>query len=72
MTFNNANINEESADLIDTSYNDTIEEKQQYGAFYNWLETYNISKVQISTMLDNYFDLYYDEAIDLNALLYTY
>ncbi len=55
MTFDDDSINNEMADLIDMSENDTPQKKQQYKAFESWLEHYNISKSQISQMLDYYY-----------------
>lgn len=69
MTFDDNSINDEMADLIDTSENDTPEKEQQYNAFENWLENYNITKLQISDMLDTYYDLHQDEAEDLDELI---
>lgn len=54
MTFKDENINDYMADILDFSYNDTTEKKEQYKTFQNWLNYYNITKVQLSTMLDYY------------------
>ncbi len=56
MTFNDDSINNEMADIITLSYNDTKEKEQQYKAFKSWLEYYNVSKTQISEMLDDYYN----------------
>ena len=69
MTFDDDSINEEMADLIDTSENDTVEKEQQYEAFENWLKKYNITKLQISNMLDTYYDLHKDEAENLDEII---
>ena len=69
MTFDDDSINDEMADLINTSENDTPEREQQYEAFENWLKKYNITKLQVSDMLDTYYDLHKDEAEDLDALI---
>lgn len=69
FTFNDDTINDESVNLIDTSENDTVEKEQQYTAFENWLKKYNITKLQVSDMLDTYYDLHKDEAEDLDALI---
>lgn len=69
MTFDDDSINEEMADLIDTSENDTVEKEQQYVAFENWLKKYNITKLQISNMLDTYYDLHKDEAENLDEII---
>lgn len=69
MTFDDDSINNEMADLIDTSENDTVEEEQQYEAFENWLKKYNITKLQVSDMLDTYYDLHKYEAEDLDELI---
>ena len=71
MTFDDDSINDEMADLIDTSENDTPEKQQQYKAFENWLNKYNLTKYKISNMLDTYYDLHKDEAEDLDALIYN-
>ena len=68
MTFDDKSINDEMADLINTSENDTPEKEQQYEAFENWLKKYNITKYQVSNMLDTYYDLHKDEAEDLRAI----
>ena len=69
MTFDDDSINNEMADLIDTSENDTVEKEQQYEAFENWLKKYNITKLQVSDMLDTYYDLHKYEAEDLDGLI---
>lgn len=69
MTFDDDSINDEMADLIDTSENDTPEKEQQYEVFENWLKKYNITKLQVSNMLDTYYDLHKNEAEDLDALI---
>ena len=38
MTYQDDNINDEMADLLDLEDNDTIEEKQQYKSFEKWLK----------------------------------
>lgn len=68
MTFDDDSINDEIADLIDTSENDTPEKEQQYEAFENWLKKYNITKLQVSNLLDTYYDLHKDEAQDLETI----
>lgn len=68
MTFDDDSINDEMADLIDTSKNNTPKKEQQYEAFENWLKKYNITKYQVSNMLDTYYDLHKDEAEDLRAI----
>ena len=68
MTFDDDSINDEMADLIDTSENDTPEKEQQYTAFENWLKKYNITKLQVSDMLDTYYNLHSNEAVDLDSL----
>lgn len=69
MTFDDDSINDEMADLIDTSENDTPEKEQQYQAFENWLKNYSITKLQISNMLDTYYDLHKDDAENLDKLI---
>lgn len=74
MTFDDDTINDDMADLIDTSNNDTVEKKQQYEAFENWLDSFNITKLQVSETLDTYYDLYKSDSKNLdeivNSLLY--
>lgn len=55
MTYSEHNINKESADLLELSENDTKEKEQQYKAFLSWLKKYNITKSQLSEMLDKYY-----------------
>ena len=71
MSYYNKSINNEMADIIDLSRNDTLEEQQQYKAFQGWLKYYNISKYQLSTMLDDYYELNKSsiQIIDVDALL---
>ena len=71
MTFDNSNINSEMADLLNPSENDTIQKQQQYQAFESWLKQYNVTIVQLSNMLDNYYSKNTDkiEIINLNELL---
>lgn len=54
LSFKNRNINDELADLIDISRNNTDEEKQQYKYFEKWSSQYNVSKTQLTAMLDYY------------------
>lgn len=69
MTFDDNSINDQMADLIDTSENDTPLKQQQYEAFENWLKKYNITKSQISEMLDTYYEKNKNNAIDLDATI---
>jgi hypothetical protein len=71
MTFADDTINNEMADLIDTSENNNKEKQQQYKAYQNWLNNYNISKLQLCSMLDNYYEENKDkiEYINTNDLL---
>lgn len=55
MTFQNRSANNEMADLIDLTRNDTTGEQQQYKLFEKWLNYYNISKIQLSDFLDYYY-----------------
>lgn len=55
MTFNDDSINNEMADMITLSENNTKEKKLQYEAYKNWLDYYNTTKTQISEMLDTYY-----------------
>lgn len=56
MTFRDKNLNDEYADLLYSGDNDTNEKEQQYKAYQSWLEKYNITKTQLSDMLDTYYD----------------
>lgn len=71
MTFEDNSINYEMANLLDTNENNTKEKKQQYEAFLSWLNYYNISKIQLCSMLDNYYTNNVDkiEYIDTTNLL---
>lgn len=71
MTFYDNTINGEIADLIDTSKNDTKGKENQYKAFKNWLNYYNLSEMQLCTMLDKYYQTNFDkiEYIDTNKIL---
>lgn len=69
MTFDDDSINDETADLIDTNKNDTILKEQQYEAYENWIRKYNITKLQISEMLDSYYSENSYKAIDLDSLI---
>lgn len=55
MTYEDDSINDERADLLQLSRNDTKEEQEQYDAFLSWLKKYNITKTQLSNMLDYYY-----------------
>ena len=55
MTFRDENVNDEYADLLYSEDNDTNEKKRQYKAYQSWLEKYNITKTQLSDMLDRYY-----------------
>lgn len=69
MTFDDDSINDEMADLIDANKNDTVLKKQQYEAYENWIKKYNITKLQISEMLDKYYNENKNKAVDLDALI---
>jgi|GEM_PF-5428557 hypothetical protein len=71
MTFDDDSINDEMADILNISDNDTEEKKKQYKAYKNWLEYYNISKMQLIDMLDYYYTNNKEniEYIDTNKLL---
>ncbi len=71
MTFDDDSVNSEMADLLYPDENKTEEEKQQYKAYQSWLSHYNITKTQLSEMLDNYYDENLDkiEIIDTSKLL---
>lgn len=55
MTYKDDSINTAYADLLQLSKNDTKEEQEQYDAFLSWLKKYNITKTQLSNMLDYYY-----------------
>lgn len=55
MTYKDESINDECADLLQLSRNDTKEKQEQYDAFLSWLKKYNITKTQLSSMLDYYY-----------------
>lgn len=55
MTYKDDSINTAYADLLQLSRNDTKEEQEQYDAFLSWLKKYNITKTQLSNMLDYYY-----------------
>ena len=70
MTFDDDSVNDEMADLLYPNKNETEEEKQQYKAYQSWLSHYNITKTQLSEMIDNYYDKNLDkiEIIDTTNL----
>ena len=55
MTYDNDTINDEMADLISITDNDTDSKKQQYENFQDWLQYYNLTLSQLSKFLDNYY-----------------
>lgn len=73
MTFDDDSINNEMADLITLSYNNTKEKEQQYKAYENWMKYYNITRTQLSEMLDDYYRNNKDktETINTEELLKT-
>ena len=56
MTFDDDSVNDDMADLLYPDRNDTEEKKRQYKAYQSWLNNYNITKTQLSDMIDNYYD----------------
>ena len=72
MTFDDDSINNEMADLITISENDSKERQEQYKAYKSWIEYYNVTKTQLSGMLDEYYENNKDkvEIIDTNTLFY--
>lgn len=66
MTYYNKTINDEMADLIDFTENDTEEKKQQYENFQDWQKYYNISLPQLSEFLDNYYKNNQDEIVQID------
>ena len=71
MTFDDDSINDEMADLLYSDRNDTEEEKQQYKAYRSWLNNHNITKTQLSNMLDVYYEKNKDKikTININEFL---
>lgn len=71
MTFYDDSINDEIADLLYYDRNDTEGKKQQYKAYQSWLNNYNISKIQLSNMLDEYYEKNADKIkiIDMSEFL---
>lgn len=63
MTYYNKTINDEMADLIDFTNNDTEEKKQQYENYQDWLKYYNISQTQLTKFLDNYYEKNQDSIV---------
>lgn len=63
MTYYNKTINDEMADLIDFTDNDTEEKKQQYENYQDWLKYYNISQTQLTKFLDNYYEKNQDSIV---------
>ena len=74
MTFEDNTINDKMADLIDLSENNTKEKEQQYEAYERWLKKYNITKTQLSQMLDSYYNNNKDkiEVINTDELLKSF
>lgn len=74
MTFDDDSINDEIADLITLSRNDTKGKQQQYEAYKNWMEYYNITKAQLTKMLDTYYNNNKDkiEMINTEELLQSF
>lgn len=56
MTFENKNINDEFADLISLSKNNTIEKELQYKNYKDLLKKYNITTKQITDLLEEYYN----------------
>ena len=56
MTFDDDCVNNEMADLLYPDKNETEEEKRQYKAYQSWFSNYNITKTQLSEMIDNYYN----------------
>lgn len=71
MTFEDNTLNNEQADIMDTTQNKSKDEELQYKAYEKWLKKYNITKVQISNMLDYYYknNSSSTEYIDINKFL---
>lgn len=55
MTFDDNSINDKMADLTKLDKNNTPEEELQYKAYESWMKKYNITKTQLSNMLDDYY-----------------
>lgn len=71
MTFDDDSVNDEMADLLYPDKNETEKEKQQYKVYQSWLKNYNITKTQLTEMIDNYYNKNLDkiEIIDISELL---
>lgn len=67
MTFDDDSINDEMADLITISENDSKEKQEQYEAYKSWMEYYNITKTQLSEMLDMYYNNNKDKIETINT-----
>ena len=67
MTFDDDSINDEMADLITISENDSKEKQEQYEAYKSWMEYYNITKTQLSEMLDTYYNNNKDKIETINT-----
>lgn len=67
MTYDDDSINDKMADLIDLSRNNTEEKQQQYKAYQSWLKHYNITKTQLSEMLDEYYTNHKNETEFINT-----
>lgn len=70
MSFHDEKINDEFADILYISENDTKEKETQYEAYENWLKYYNISELQLCNLLDNYYEQNMDkvEYVDTSTL----
>ena len=60
-------IVDEMADLITISENDSKEKQEQYEAYKSWMEYYNITKTQLSEMLDMYYNNNKDKIETINT-----
>ena len=71
MTFDDNSVNDEMADLLYPDKNETEKEKQQYKVYQSWLKNYNITKTQLTEMMDNYYNKNLDkiEIIDISEFL---
>lgn len=71
MTFEDKTLNNEQADIMNTMQNTSKEKELQYKTYEKWLKKYNITKVQISNMLDYYYKNNSNniEYIDINKYL---
>lgn len=74
MTYDDDSINDEMADLIELDRNNTDDKQAQYRAYESWMKKYNITKTQLSKIMDDYYDENKNtaERINTNELINSY